>query len=282
MAPDSFIVATVDHGLRPESVREAEYVREICTRLGIRHDILNLALPPGPALQERARDARYTALGTWAAQNGLSGIATAHHADDQAETLLMRLARGAGVRGLAAMRPRSALPGMPECQLLRPLLGWRRSELAGIVAAAGVEPVLDPSNHDLRFERARVREQLSNLRDLDPMALATSARHLGEADTAIEWAAETCLAGARTQGNSLYWNAASVPRVVALRVLERIIERLGGARPRGSALARWHDRLLAGQIATLAGVRADGRKADWHFTLAPQHLHAPDSPMGSP
>lgn len=280
--PGGFMVATVDHGLRPESAAEARYVAGLCGDLGISHEILSIALEPGSALQERAREARYAALGAWALRTGLKAIATAHHADDQAETLLMRLARGAGVRGLAAMRARSNLPGMHECQLLRPLLGWRRSELAGIVAAAGLEPVLDASNTDMRFERARIRKQLSHAIDLDPMAIAASARHLAEADAAIEWAAERCLGTLRMQGDRLFWHAGGVPRVVALRVLERIIARLGGSRLRGNALARWHDRLVAGEIATLAGVRGDGRKAEWCFALAPRPRRNPDSPMGSP
>lgn len=279
--PTSFRVATVDHGLRPGSADEARYVAALCGQLGIQHDILTLALPPGPALQERARSARYSALGKWASSNGLEAIVTAHHADDQAETLLMRLSRGAGVRGLASMRARSVLPGSSEGQLLRPLLGWRKSELAAVVAAKGIEPVLDLSNRDLSFERVRMRGQLRSMRDLDPLAIATSARHLAQADEAIEWAAELCLFTVSTQDGSLYWDACRVPRVVALRVLERIIVRLGGTQPRGNALARWHDRLVAGEIATLGGVRGDGRKAQWRFVQAPRPRRLPDSPMGS-
>lgn len=270
------MVATVDHGLRADSADEARYVAELCSNLGIRHEVLSLRLPSGPALQDRARTARYAALGSWAARNGLQAIATAHHADDQAETLLMRLSRGAGIRGLAAMRPRSALPGVPGFQLLRPLLGWRRSELAEIATAAGIEPAIDPSNSDLRFERARVRAHLRAASDLDPMALARSARYLGEADAAIEWAAERCLAEVKSQDGSLCWNPADVPRVVALRVLERLLKAMICAQPRGSAIARWHDRLIAGEVATLAGVRGDGRQGEWRFTLAPKPRREPN------
>lgn len=271
--PCPFMVATVDHGLRPESVGEARFVAALCGQLGIRHEVLNLGLSAGPSLQERAREARYAALGAWAMHHGLAAIATAHHAEDQAETLLMRLARGAGLRGLAAMRPASTLPGVPECVLLRPLLNWRSSELAEIVAAAGIQPVLDPSNVDIRFERARVRAHLRGMSDLDPMALASSARHLAEADMAIEWCAEQCMAAVRTTGGIACWNPDKIPRVVALRVLERLIETMAGCRPRGNALARWHDRLAAGEVATLAGVRGDGRKGEWRFSLAPRPRH---------
>ncbi|WP_298172466.1 tRNA lysidine(34) synthetase TilS [Novosphingobium sp.] len=280
--PGALRVATVDHGLRPESAAEALYVAKLCADLGIPHEILTIALPSGPAVQERARVARYAALGDWAVRSGLAAIATAHHADDQAETLFMRLARGAGVRGLAAMRGISPLPGRPDCQLLRPLLGWRRSDLAKIVAAAGIEPVLDPSNRDHRFERVRMRTMLSGLGDIDPLSIAASARHLAEADAAIDWAAEQCFGAVRTSGGVSYWDPRGVPRAVAQRVLERILIEVGTSKPRGNALARWHDRLAAGEIATLAGVRGDGRMAEWRFVVAPRPRSVAASPSGSP
>lgn len=278
--PGSFRVATVDHGFRQESAAEARYVASLCAKLGIRHDILTLALSHGPALQARARGARYDALGQWAIRNGLSAIATAHHANDQAETLLMRLARGAGVRGLASMRARSPLPGQSDCQLLRPLLGWRRSELAGVVAKAGIEPVIDLSNSDLRFERTRIRLELGAIENFDPLVVAASARHLAEADIAIEWAAERCFAGVRMDGGIAYWNPGDVPKVVALRVLERIVGKLGAEKPRGNALSRWHDRLRSGGIATIAGVSGDGRGTEWRFAVAPKPRAASGSKPG--
>lgn len=280
--PGSFMVATVDHGLRPESAEEARFVSAVCEGHGIPHETLTIALSPGPALQERAREARYAALGQWAVRNGLGAIVTAHHADDQAETLMMRLSRGAGVRGLSAMRARSRLPGEPQCLLLRPVLGWRRSDLGRIVAEAGIEPVLDPSNSDVRFERARMRARLGLGQSLDPLAVAASARHLAEADVAIEWAAERCLAAVRADRGIRLWDPGDVPKVVALRVLEWIVEDFGVSKPRGKALARWHDRLRAGGIATLAGVRGDGRKTEWRFVLAPKPRHGVDSSKGSP
>lgn len=267
--PGTFRVASVDHGLRPESAGEARYVAELCAKLGIPHDVLTIALQPGPALQARAREARYAALGEWAGRNELSAIATAHHADDQAETLLMRLARGAGVRGLAAMRAIAPLPGKRDTFLLRPLLGWRRADLVAVVASAGLEPLQDPSNSDERFERVRMRAYLRNSRFLDPQAISTSARHLAEADLALDWAVDACMANVRRENGVLYWTPGGVPRAIALRVLERILGNLGGRNPRGAALARWHDRLASGEIATLAGVRGDGRKAQWRFAKAP-------------
>jgi len=269
VAPGPVFAATVDHGLRPESAAEAAAVAAICAERGVRHAILRLDLPAGAAVQERARAARYAALGDWAEAQGLCAIATAHHADDQAETLLMRLGRGAGVRGLAAMRAVSLVPGRPGCALLRPLLGWRRSDLARVVAEAGLSPVDDPANRDPRFERARLRAQLAGVSWLDAVAVAASASNLAEADAAIDWAAERALAAAVQKGPTLCWPPEDTPRAVSLRVLERIIAQLGGGVPRGKALASWHDRLSAGEIATLSGVRGDGRAAVWRFRLAP-------------
>jgi len=263
------MVATVDHGLRTQSAAEAADVARLCASRGIAHATLPLQLEPGAALQERARDARYAALGDWALANGLKAIVTAHHADDQAETFLMRLSRGAGVRGLAAMRARSGVPGRPDSELLRPLLGWPRSTLAGIVAEAGLCPVQDPSNNDPRFERARVRAVLAAMPGLDTQVVAASTRHLAEADAALEWAARHCLAGARHESGVLCWTRADTPRAVALRVLERVAAQMGQGTPRGSAVAHWHDRLADGGIATLAGVRGDGRKAEWRFSAVP-------------
>ena len=246
------------------------------------HQTFRLGLQPGPALQERARAARYNALGEWAAETGLAGIVTAHHADDQAETLLMRLVRGAGVRGLAGMRERSPLPGWPNCILIRPLLQWRRSELAAIVASAGLSPMQDPSNADLRFERVRIRTYLAKLPEVDALMLASSASHLAEADAAIEWAAERALRSVERNGAAFLWMPGETPRAIVLRVLERIIAQIGGPAPRGKALSRWHDQLAAGKVATLAGVRGDGSKAQWRFMLAPLRRQASDRGTNGP
>jgi tRNA(Ile)-lysidine synthase len=267
-APGPIMAASVNHGLRSESADEVAVVAKLCAQQNISHTTITLKLEGGSAVQARARAARYAALGNWALTHGLSALVTAHHADDQAETLLMRMNRGAGVRGLSGMRPVSAVPGCPECALVRPLLGWRRSELAAVVDAAGETAVDDPSNRDLRFERARVRARLANVSWLDSRALAASASHIAAADAALEWAAERAFAAVQCEDAKAHWAPDDVPRVVALRVLERILVYLGREIPRGSAVARWHDQLAAGHVATLAGVRGDGRKADWSFTRA--------------
>src|SRR5690349_1256045 len=187
--PMNVEAATVDHALRPESRAEAELVAGICERLGVPHAILtaNWKQKPETALQERARAMRYRLLGDWARERGLSAVVTAHHLDDQAETFLMRLSRGAGVQGLAGMRrvvrsPDGSIP------IVRPLLGWRHSELEAVCAAAGVDPVRDPSNADREFERVRVREALAGSDLVQPQQVAASATHLAQADVALQWA----------------------------------------------------------------------------------------------
>lgn len=280
--PGGFEVATVDHGIRAEGAAEAITVGRICTKLGIRHATLRVDLGSGPALQERARKARYSALGEWAVTGGLRAIATAHHADDQAETVLMRLARGAGVRGLAGMRAHACVPGWPECALLRPLLGWRRSELEKIVNQAGMKAAVDPSNTNDRFERVRMRKMLAAFPALDPAFVATSASHLAQADSAIEWATQRSFASVETHEGVVYWAPADTPRVIALRILERILARFGPGTPRGNAISRWHDRLAAGKVATLGGVRGDGRSSTWRFAAARAPRFRPSQGSESP
>ena len=267
LGADRFAVATVDHGLRAESATEAAFVAKICAARRIAHHTLTLAMQPGAAVQERARDERYRALASWCREQGLAALVTAHHGDDQAETMVMRLNRGAGLRGLAGIRPRAVVPGA-TLPLLRPLLGWRRTELESVVAAAGIVAADDPSNRDARFERVRVRAGLAGASWLDPAGLAMSAGHLAEADAALDWAADRLCANLAGPDITI---PPDLPRALALRVLDRVIALIGTSTPRGRDLARWHDRLVAGEIATLAGARGDGRASPWRFVAVPPH-----------
>lgn len=268
--PSGFEAATVDHGLRPASAAEARVVAELCDRIGIPHTILRPTVAPSGNLQANARAARYGALGEWAKARRLNAIVTAHHADDQAETLLMRLSRGAGVRGLAGMRGATQVPGHPGLPLLRPLLSWRKADLEAIVARAGIDPARDSSNVDLRFERVRVRAELATAPWLDPAALAASATHLAQADAALEWAAAREWDERVTHDHAGLTYRPFAPRAVRLRVIERIIAVLGHeGSPRGTAIARLELALEAGRVATLGGVRAQSKDNGWRFTLAP-------------
>lgn len=143
-----------DHGLRAESAAEAEAVRRLLAGEGITALVLRLGVKPGPRLAERARAARLAALEDAAASRGILHLLLAHHAGDQAETLLMRLLRQSGKRGLAAM---AALRETARVRVLRPLLAVPPGRLRATLAAAGVPWVEDPSNRDRRALRARLR-----------------------------------------------------------------------------------------------------------------------------
>jgi tRNA(Ile)-lysidine synthase len=264
--------ATVDHGLRPESASEAEAVARLCGGIGVPHHILAARVEPsGEGLQAAARTVRYAALAQWMDGEGHQLLLTAHHCDDQAETLLMRLNRGSGVAGLAGVRAAGPVPGTGgRLRLCRPLLGWRRSELAAVVAAAGLEAALDPGNSDERFDRARLRRQLGEAPWLDPAALARSAALLAEAEAALDWTAAPLFAArAEVEEGAATLRPNGLPpelvRRLVLRCLRQIVP---GAAPRGEALAAFIGRLEGGGTATLCGVKGVGG-ASWRFERPP-------------
>ena len=186
--PDDIAVMSVDHGLRADAAQEVALVQSVCSALDVDFTPATVKLAPGN-IQASARKARYDALARWAGVEGLGAVATAHHADDQAETVLMRLARGSGVSGLAGVRAFGTLPGS-DVALVRPLLGFLKRELEQVVRDCGLDPVRDPSNTNTAFDRVRVRQHLAQHEWLDPHALAKSAEHLAESWRAIEWYAE--------------------------------------------------------------------------------------------
>lgn len=242
-------------------------VTQVCGALGVPHATLAVTVSEGN-LQAQARDARYTALANWAAERSIDALVTAHHADDQAETLLMRLSRGSGVAGLAGVRARGTVPGT-HLPLLRPLLDWRRTELAEVVAAAGLNAATDPSNVNERFDRVRLRQALAKTDWLDPAPLARSAAHLADADVALDWAAQREWAEQVEQGPLGLTYRPRAPRAIALRVLVRIVTELGEHEPRGSAVARMFDSLVARQPASIGALVARPMPHGWSFSKAP-------------
>lgn len=275
VAPRDFCAVTVDHGLRPESAGEAAMVAQLCAARGIAHTTLTLSLAKGSAVQERARHARYEAMGQWAHDLGLAALVTAHHADDQAETMVMRLNRGAGLRGLAAMRPLTTInhPQNATTILLRPLLQWRRADLVEVVESAGVIAANDPSNHDHHYERVRIRDAMTSAGVFDSKAFSTAAHHLAEADLALDWSAAQLWSQVTEDAEGFTWNAApDLPKTLSLRVLERILGAFGAPPPRGQELVRWLETLRSGGVATLGGVKGDARNGPWRFTRAPARL----------
>lgn len=266
--PGRIAAATIDHGLRTGSADEAAMVARVCAGLGVPHLTLCVTVEPGN-LQAEARVARYAALAEWMEREGLAALATAHHADDQAETLLLRLNRGSGVAGLAGVRARGQVPGT-RLPLLRPLLGWRRADLGAVVAAAGIAAVADPSNSDERFDRARIRKALAGADWLDVAALAASAAHLADADAALDWMAQREWAECVGRAPLGLTYRPRAPRAVALRVLARIVTELDGTPPRGGTVARLFDALAAHQPASIGGLVARALPDGWSFARAPQ------------
>ena len=254
--PGRVTALTVDHRLRPESAAEAEAVAAQCTARGLPQVTLARDGPDFVAnRQARARAARYALMGDWCASHGHTLLLTAHHADDQAETLLMRLNRGSGSDGLAGIR--AARLVRPGVMLVRPLLGVRKAELVAIAAAGGWQVADDPSNRDPRHDRTHIRALLAATSALDAAALAASAAHLADEAEALAWAADLAWAGrVREADGTLQVDAGGLPAALAHRLLARAVETLAGRPARGGDVARLAARLGAGQVGTLGGVRA--------------------------
>jgi tRNA(Ile)-lysidine synthase len=269
--PGQVEAATVDHALRPESRTEAKTVAGLCERLGIPHAILTAEWEQKPesALQERARIERYRLLGLWVKERGISALLTAHHADDQAETMVMRLNRGSGVRGLAGMR---AVRRLGEVDLVRPLLSWRRSELERICADAEVQPVRDPSNENESFERVRVRKALAEADWLDTEGIVRSAANLADAELALEWAADAEWSWAvRESREEIVYRPTEAPAEIQRRLVTRAVHTLateGDSELRGPEVDRLIEALQDGRTVTIRGVLCSGGD-QWRFTKAP-------------
>ncbi len=258
--PGGFEVATVDHGLRPEAKDECALVAAACAERGVVCAVLGVNLGVGN-VQAMAREARYVALGDWADHNHLAAVATAHHIDDQAETLLMRLNRGSGVAGLAGVRERRAMDGRAAC-LIRPLLEFRRSDLATVIATAGVKVASDPSNFDTRFDRVRMRGELAQANWLDPVALAQSASNLADSLEALQDFAQVLWGQQVRQLGDAYTLIPTSSREMNRRLLANILQRFGG-RPRGGDVARLLDLLTRGEGGNVAGVLATVEGDRW-------------------
>lgn len=267
--PGRIEAATVDHGLRPESAGEAAMVAGVCAELDVAHSILvaDWPEPPRANLQAEARALRYRLLNQWAIERGLDAVATAHHANDQAETLLMRLLRGAGVGGLGGARARRPLS--EGIRLVRPLLSWRKAELEAMVRATGLQAVDDPSNSDPRHDRSRIRQWLEQADWVDPARLSASASALRDADEALDWVLAPLIESRiRSEGEALAVDPVDLPRELRRRLLLAAFAQLGGASPRGPELMRAMEALEAGRTVTLGGFRLEGG-ASWRLSLAP-------------
>jgi tRNA(Ile)-lysidine synthase len=307
-APGSVVAVTVDHGLRPEARAEADEVARQAGALGIAHRIVRWDGPrPTSGLQAAARVARYRLLSE-IARDGLAGlgaganaaIVTAHTADDQAETFLMRLARGRGVDGLASIPPRGnlAIEGRETdrttIKLLRPFLGIPRRRLIATLAAHSIPFSDDPSNRDRRFERVRVREALEVLETLGVTreALQRSAHRLHLARETLERAADEFEARAVQSIAGLVYeidlaSLSDASGETAVRILRRVLAEAGGAAPPAEldAVEAAVVRLLAGSNVptfTLGGCLIEATTENGSSRAVVRVCREPDRDGGLP
>jgi tRNA(Ile)-lysidine synthase len=250
-------------------------VAAVCKELNVPHSTLAVQWKSKPvsAIQERARHERYRLLGSWAERRGLKAVAAAHHLDDQVETLLMRLNRGAGARGLAGMRPIGPIPGgETSAALIRPLLEWRRSELVDLCSSAGLTPIDDPSNRDEQFERVRMRHGLAGAPWLHGHAIARSARNLADAESALDWATDIEWERQVSQSDASIDYSPLAPWEIRRRIVQRAVATFANEGDSGPLRGRELDRLVTalseGGKATIRGVLCAGGMT-WTFSPAP-------------
>lgn len=221
---------TVDHGLRPGTAAEACAVKRLAATLGVAHQTVRWrGRKPSSRIQEAAREHRYRLLGRVARRVGARHILVAHTREDQAETVLFRLARGSGLGGLGAM---ARVTTRDDLLIVRPLLDVPKARLVATLEAAGIDYVKDPSNLDPRFARTRLRGLMPILaaEGLDPARLARLAGRLARADRALEASAAEAFARlslASPEGSTkTLFDAhgfAALPTEIALRVLGRAV-----------------------------------------------------------
>ncbi len=245
-ATDRRLVALiVDHRLREGSTVEAERTAAQLAARGLEARILTLEAPwPAAGLEEEARNRRYRALTTLARDIGCQGLMLAHHRDDQAETVLLRLAAGSGPDGLAGMAPRTMLDGIV---LLRPLLDILKTRLEATCTALGLAPILDPMNADPAHARPRLRaaREVLEREGLSALRLARLATRQGRARAALEgWTAELLdrhldLAPIG-YGRLPLAPVQAAPAEIRIRVLAALLRRFGGA-ARAAGLAQVED-----------------------------------------
>jgi tRNA(Ile)-lysidine synthase len=232
------IILTVDHGLRLQSAAEAAIVKTHADQLGFTHQTLTWDGPkPTTGLQAAARHARYALL-TEGCRNSrpMRSLLVAHHQDDQAETFLMRLARGSGVEGLAAMRPQTIFDGV---RVLRPLLGVPKARLLATLAAHAIPWCEDTSNSDPKFERVRWRSAMAELNrhGLTADALTRTARRMERASSALDAVTETAMAASHADHHGGAFTSldfgvfAEAHAELRIRILQRVLARHGGTSP---------------------------------------------------
>ena len=227
------VVYSVDHGLRPEAANEVTMVlREAAARGLLARGRRWEGQTPSTGIQAAARAARYRLMAEAMREDGADILLTAHHLEDQAETVLMRLAHGSGIEGLKGMLPMTTIEGVT---VARPLLGTSRDVLRSVVEAAGLAAANDPSNADDHYERVRWRQLMPELEamGLDAERLGRFAERMADADDALAQMAASLIAKAaeRNEGLATLPRAQlmAAPKAVAVKVLARLLSDVGGA-----------------------------------------------------
>lgn len=274
----NLIVLTVDHGLRAAAADESQQVASQAAALGLRHETLVWkGEKPVADIQATARAARYRLLATRARELGLGVVLTGHHLDDQAETFMLRLARGSGAYGLAAMPAERLIDGV---RLMRPLLPVPRARLEATLRQAGLSWIDDPSNRDTRFARVRMRDLMPALaaEGLTAERLAATADRLRRAAAALDGEADKVIAAATVRHPGGFAGLAApaltaVAEEIGLRIVVRLLQAVagGGYAPRLERLEALYGDLAhrgCGAVAvkrTLSGVVVEERGGRFWF-----------------
>jgi tRNA(Ile)-lysidine synthase len=260
---------TVDHRLRPESSDEARLVQSWLAARGIRHEVLVWHdAKPATGIEAAARQARYRLLAGWCRDRGCLHLLTAHHLEDQAETSVMRRRAHSGPDGLAGM---SAVRELADCRLLRPLLGVAKARLAALLAAERQPCIMDPSNLDPAFERARLRQADGISSAGAELAAAIGrVRGLGEARRAREYARDALLARAailHPAGFGVLDRGllGAAPTPLADRALAALVTAIGGASypPRQERISRLRSALTGEEPGPLGRTLGGCRFVAW-------------------
>jgi tRNA(Ile)-lysidine synthase len=277
------LVITVDHGLRQDSAKEAASVAAWARTAKLPHAILTWeGKKPTQNIQAAARDARYRLIGDHMRAKGVSVLLTGHTEDDQAETFLLRVARGSGLDGLSGMAPVAPLPVAEHShlKLARPLLAFAHDRLVATLTARKQEWIADPSNENDRFARVQIRNLMPALDDvgISRARIAAAATHLRRAREAIDTAVSALIASAVELSPCGYalastWRFKEAPSEIALRALSRLVEAMGGSEypPRfeqtEAALAWFRSSGSAPRGRTFGGCRLE-RRPDGRVLIA--------------
>lgn len=249
------VALIVDHCLRPEAVAEAAQASAILNKIGIENHILKITTKIDKNAQENARNERYKILAKWCKKNGYDALATAHHADDNAENFLLRLVRGSGVDGLAGITAETEIYGQ---KIIRPLLRFSKAELMQMLEKAGIEWVEDASNASDKYARNRLRHALEQLEEKDLLTQRINAvsKNLARVQSFLHAetakAEESCVAKNQIEQAEF----AKLHPEIALRLLQAVIAKNAATskKPRFEKLQNLYCAILAGKKATLSGL----------------------------